>query len=221
MEGMYAFWIFNLLETDPQGATAVVLSHEFLHSWIGVRVGEYDACWWKEGASFYAGYLIAKRNNISTQDLFKKEIVTVDLTGTDVYALSDPAVRPAIFTNKKIGAHVYRKGAQICMLMDQRIRDATHDKADIIDMLAVFVKKYDGQSFYLHEYVTFIKQYSGADVDDIVANYVTQKGLIPDSILLKNYRALGNRGALGTFIPETTGTNQPKEASIFEKSGKL
>lgn len=203
LEGMYAFCLRNPWENDSKGVVNMTMAHEFLHSWIGIRIGEYDASWWKEGTIWYLGFLIAKRNNLCTQSYFEKDIL-VDLEeNTDVhkYSLSKDSdyIREHIFTSG-IGHMVYRKGAQVSMLIDRRITEETNNTITLVDVLAEFTKQYNGKAFYTKEYIAFIENYSGAGVTDIFTLYVDGIGVIPDSVLQENYKALGEMGALGDYI---------------------
>lgn len=200
LEGMYAFSMLNPWENDSTGWINMILAHEVIHFWIGNRVGDYDAPWWKEGTTSYLGYQIALRNNLCS-DYFINHKLLKDLSndnGVNTYALSDPDVRKYIFAQiNKCESLVYDKGAQVSMLIDRRIRETSEGQTSLCEVLGEFVKAFDGKAFYREEYLSYIKDHSGADVSDIFTYYVETIGTIPDSVLTENCTALINMGAFG------------------------
>lgn len=222
LEGMHAFCLFDPQEDENQwlGMTA---AHELIHCWIGVRVGEYDIAWWKEGTTFYLGCLVAKRNELCDQKFFEKEIALRDLSEipeTEEYSLSNENVRNMIYQDKFGGSLVYRKGGQVAMLIDRRICEKTDNKLDLLTLLAEFVKVYNKQAFYKEQYFDFIEAKIHSDIDDIITLYVDGYGAIPDSVLQENYEALGKMGVLGKYdSAKTNKMYKPEEygRSSFEK----
>lgn len=203
LEGMYAFSIIPLNEDDSNGWFQMVLAHEIIHFWIGLRVGEYEDPWWKEGTTTYLGYLFAIRNKLST-DYFITKYLLADLSGDECvnkYALADPVVRKLIYADvDNCETLVYYKGAQVTMLIDRKIREESGESTSIDKILGEFVKAYDGKAFYRQEYISFIKEMSGADISDIVEKYVITSGTIPDSVLNENCNALISMEAFGKSI---------------------
>ncbi|MFC1586310.1 M1 family aminopeptidase [Fibrobacterota bacterium] len=196
LEGMYAFSTVAI-------GNNMVLAHEMVHSWIGLRVGEYDDPWWKEGTSNYLGFLIPLRNGLITQEYLDTNLV-VDLSGdTNVmaYSLSDEYVRDNLFRpggpRNWLYQLVYTKGAQACMLMDLRVREASGNTLTLDRLLGEFVKLFDGSAFHRQEYLDFLQGRSGADVSDIFSAYIDMAGVIPDSVLLEAHTGLRDLGAFG------------------------
>ncbi len=200
LEGMHAFSILPPWEHDTTGWFNMILAHEVVHFWIGVRVGEYDDPWWKEGTTSYLGYLFAIRNNLSSEYFITKKLLA-DLSkdkGVNTYALADPQVRKNLFApTNNCESLVYNKGSQVTMLIDRRVRDASGGKTSIDKILGAFAGEYTGKAFYRNQYISFIKDHSGADISDIFDSYVITKGAIPDSILEENCSALITMGAFG------------------------
>jgi hypothetical protein len=211
LEGMYSFSMRDPRENDSLGATNMIMAHEILHSWIGVRVGDYDDPWWKEGTTNYLGFLIAKRNNLITQ-AYLDSCLLADLSldsNVAVYSLSDATVRDHLFNRSRPGDWmlnlVYTKGAQVNMLLDRRIRSASLNLTSLDKVLGSFVSLYDGTAFTRNEYLTYIRENSGAEVGDLFQEYVDKSGAIPDSVLLDNYIWLAQTGAFGEVeIPSVT-----------------
>ncbi len=200
LEGMYAFCLGNPKVGDTKGVLNMTMAHEFFHSWVGVRVGEYDDPWWKEGTATYLGLLIPKRNGLCTKEYIQETLLYTFATipAATKYALSDPYIRPIIFTSPdNVATLVYRKGAQVCMLLDRRIRETSNNTTTFDTILGAFVKQYKGRYFRRNEYTSFLNEYSGGDVQDIFSNYVDGIGIIPYAVLVENYNALDSLGAFG------------------------
>ena len=201
-EGTNAFSVFPPFPHDTSGIFNMVLAHEMIHSWIGIRVGDYDDPWWKEGTTSYLGFLIAKRNGLCSRSYIEESFLQ-DLSndnGVLNHCLSDEYVRINIFSPdslKNCVSLVYGKGAQVCMLMDRKIREASKGETTLPRILADFVKIYSGSAFHRSDYLGFIETCSTAKVDDIFSMYVDNTGPIPDSVLLNNYNALLAMGAFG------------------------
>lgn len=202
LEGMYGFSIIMLCDDDSRGWFPMILAHETIHFWIGLRVGDYEDPWWKEGTTSYLGYVFALRNNLCT-DYFITSRLLADLSGdagVNTYALADPEVRKRIYASvDNCESLVYNKGAQVTMLMDRVIRETSGNTTSIIAILGEFVKKYDGRAFRRNEYISFIEKLSGSDVSDIFNTYVITKGAIPVPVLEENCTALINLGAFGSL----------------------
>jgi len=200
LEGMYAFSILNPWENDSTGWINMILAHEVIHFWIGNRVGDYEDPWWKEGTASYLGYQIALRNNLCSDYFINRKLLKnlSNDSGVNAYALSDPEVRKYIFAQiNNCESLVYDKGAQVSMLLDRRIRETSDSRTSLCGVLGEFVKEYDGKAFYRGEYLSYIKNLSGADVSDIFTDYVETIGAIPDTVLTENCTALINMGAFG------------------------
>lgn len=202
LEGMYAFCVFDFLENDTLGWLGMTAAHEFLHCWLGVRTGEYDMAWWKEGTTYYAGFVVAKRNNLCTQKLFEQQIVAYDLSSTTGLFLADEdLIRHDLFLDGTVAALVYMKGAQVTMILDRMIREATHNAVNIIDILAALTKDKNGSAFYKNYYLSTIQRLAGVDVSAVLTRYENSKDVIPDTTLWNAFNAIGTMGGLGDFIP--------------------
>lgn len=200
LEGMYAFSILNPWENDSTGWINMILAHEVIHFWIGNRVGDYEDPWWKEGTTSYLGYQIALRNNLCSDYFINRKLLKnlSNDNGVNTYALSDPEVRKYIFASiNNCESLVYDKGAQVSMLIDRRVRETSGGQTSLCEVLGEFVKEFDGKAFYRKEYLSYIKDHSGADVSDIFTEYVETIGAIPESVLTENCTALINMGAFG------------------------
>jgi hypothetical protein len=212
LEGMHAFTV-----NGP--GNPMVMAHEMLHSWIGLRVGDLEDPWWKEGTANYLGFLIALRNGLIDQVYLDTNIL-VDLSedpNVTGYALSDPFVRDNLF---QPGAWMYQlaytKGAQVCMLLDREIRVSSGQTTTLDGVLGAFVQEFDGKAFTREDYLLFITQYSGADVSVIFQEYVDKAGVIPDSVLFEAHEALMGMGAFGAVTAKSAAKRR-----ILSKPGQV
>ncbi len=201
LEGTFAFCLRNP-KWDDTAAIAMTMAHEYVHLWIGILVGDYDDPWWKEGTTTYLGVLIPKVNNLCSyqyiRDGLVKDLSTVP--HVDEYIISSPEVRALLYQGDlapNIGTAVYVKGAQINMLLDRYIREASGNKTSLLDILAEFVYQFNGRAFHRNEYISFLNQRSGGDVQQIFSTYVDSPGIIPLSVLEENFDALAELGAFG------------------------
>ncbi len=185
LEGMYAFSLLSPWETDTFGVFNMVAAHEFIHCWVGVRVGDRDMPWWKEGTTNYLGFLAARQSGTCSRALFAGTM-TQDLTDSaDVrdYPLSSPRVRTHLFApdSGDMIDLVYTKGAQVCMLMDVAVRQAGGHRLDFL--VGEFCRLHDGGSFTRAEYVGFLESRSGASLAPLLEAYADQAGAIPQAVL--------------------------------------
>ncbi len=200
-EGPYAFCLLNPKEDDTMDV-AMTMAHEYVHTWIGIYVGDYDDPWWKEGTATYLGIFIPKRNNLVSY-AYTKEGLVRDLSAIphmDEYIISDPQVRSLLYQYDLapyLGAAVYQKGAMINMILDRYIREVSGNTTSLIDILAEFVNQFHGRAFHRNEYISFLNHYSGGDVQDIFAKYVDSPGAIPMPVLEENFNAMVSFGAFG------------------------
>ncbi|MBD3322741.1 MAG: hypothetical protein GF350_16690 [Chitinivibrionales bacterium] len=200
IEGYHAFAVMRPDPDDTLGVFNMVLTHEILHSWIGIRTGDREDPWFKEGITNYLGFLIAKRNNHCAQSYCESVLLKDIKDSSDVktYALSDPSNRTFLFSEIDSRTElVYVKGAQVGMLLDRRLRDGPSGYS-LDKVIGAFVRQYDGTAFYRSQWVDFMESMSGSQVDDIFEKYVDAPGGIPDSVLQDAYSWLADRGAFGS-----------------------
>ncbi len=201
LEGMYAFCCKNLYDGNIKSTTPGCMVHEIIHAWIGVRIGEYDDPWWKEGTTSYLAHVITRKLKLSNENETKIDLLDSLAGGGNAsnYALSDNIIRSILYTGDGVGRLVYRKGAQVNMLLDRRIRDSTKNKVSLESIIIEFVKQNNNKSFYRGEYIAFLNSRAQNDVSDIFDTYVDTPGPIPGSVLKENLIVLTEYGA---FSPE-------------------
>jgi hypothetical protein len=177
-----------------------ILAHEALHQFTGIRCGEYDDPWWKEGATSYLSYLVAVRLKLFPKDDFKKYIskkfAFADSSSFNV-ALSDPWLRSNMFSSGKWDI-VYTKGAQVMMLLDYRTRVASNNKYSVEDVMSYLVKQFDGSAFHRKDLLDAFVKFGNPGVHDIFNTYIDIEGEHPsDSLLAFSYATLDSLGAFG------------------------
>jgi hypothetical protein len=177
-----------------------VLAHETLHQFIGIRCGDYDDPWWKEGATSYLSYLVAVRLELYPKNDFRNYITRKfafpDSSSFNI-ALSDPWVRLNMFPSGKWDI-VYTKGAQVMMLLDYRTRVASDNRYSIDDVMSYLVNQFDGSAFHRKDLLDAFVKFGNPDVGDIFNTYIDVAGEHPsDSLLSFTYGKLDSLGAFG------------------------
>lgn len=194
LEGLFSF----IQQDCSSPAFYYVLAHEALHQFIGIRCGEYDDPWWKEGATSYLSYLIAVRLKLFPKDDFKnyitKKFAFSDSSSFNV-ALSDPWLRANMFPSGKWDI-VYTKGAQVMMLLDYKTRIASDNRFSIEDVMSYLVKNFDGSAFHRQDMLDAFSKFGNPDIHTIFDTYIDIAGDHPaDSTLMTAYSALDSLGA--------------------------
>lgn len=201
-EGTRGFSIYHPLTEDTLGVFDAVMAHEILHFWVGIRTGDKEDPWWKEGTTEYLGIQVACELGLAKPS-YASFVLLEDMSkdpkvlGT---ALSDPSVRKDLFSRDTLKDQVklvYYKGAQVSMLLDRAIRVSSGGVATLFDAVAVLCRQFDGKAFTRSDYVTVIQNISQADVGEIFSEYVDKAGVIPDSVLAQSYQYLAAQGAFG------------------------
>ncbi len=212
-EGPYAFCLRN--PKDDTMTIAMTMAHEYIHTWIGIYVGDYDDPWWKEGTATYLGVFIPKRDNLVSYDYIREGLVRdhSSVAHIDEYILSDPQVRSLLYQSDlapNLGTAVYQKGAMVNMILDRYIHEASGNTTSLIEILAKFVDKFHGRAFHRSEYISFLNQYSGGDVQSIFTKYIDSPGAIPVPVLEENFDAMVNFGAFGVVDTLSRKHTDPK-----------
>ncbi len=189
---------FSFIQIGPSASSFYyVLAHEALHQFVGIRCGEYDDPWWKEGAATYLSYLIAVRLDLYGKDEFRKSITTRFVNADSVrfkIALSDQWLRANMFPSGVFGI-VYDKGSQVMMLMDYEVRTASSNRYSIEDISAYLVKKFDGSAFHRNDFLDAFRRFGNADVKDIFKMYIDSTAFPSDSLLKFTFEKLDSLGA--------------------------
>ena len=228
LEGMYAFNIDGYLTPEivdsPYTLLYDLLAHEFIHSWIGVRTGDYEDPWWKEGTTNYLGLKIAARNKLLTAASFEFFLLQ-NLSGNQTIQslpLSQPRVREQLFTRDKMLADemyrlVYFKGAQVNMLLDLALQESKPG-VNLEKVLDGLIQVYRHGAFHRSDFIGLIENMAGFKSDSLFAVYVDQPGVIADSLLQSTYQRLIVLGNFGSDF-KASGAKRTKSSGnvLFKK----
>jgi hypothetical protein len=199
MEGTFSFYMINWQGNDYASSVRAITMHEALHAWIGIRTGDLDDPWWKEGTASYLGRVLAANIGFP-KDSLRPQIVK-SLAGsfrTSATALSDPYVRDHLY-DKDTGASclvlVYDKGAQACMLLDKMIRQATGNASSLFQRSGALCTQYDHTAFSRAEFKQVLEEGSGLDLSGFFNSYIDRPGVIDTAELSVAWHYLDSCGA--------------------------
>ncbi len=183
IEGTHSF--ISLPPTsDVLSFLPVLIAHEFYHHTIGIRCGEYDDPWWKEGTAEYLGWVTAAQCGYAdSQDLYNNFVVRyVSSEKIDDYPPASQTFRPLIFSESLYDV-AYGKGAQINMLLDLAVREGTGNSLNIADVTAQLVKRYYNSAFTRDQMISLYFEVAGVDIEPILSDYADTAGKIPRDVL--------------------------------------
>jgi hypothetical protein len=187
LEGLHGFSIGEAAE-NPGSRFGEILAHEALHSFVGIRCGEFDDPWWKESAAAWLGLETAVRLGYYEKDLFRDRMTRrfglADSLPQFRRALSDPALRSDLFPNALYGL-VYDRGAQIMMLLDVRIRIGSSGHSTLAGVTADLCRRYDNSAFNREDFVSALEKGGASDARTIFTAYVDTPDSVPSEELLK------------------------------------
>jgi hypothetical protein len=196
LEGTQSF-VFRSRIDPLDSSLAMIFAHEALHEFIGIRCGDIDDPWWKEGTTFYCGYATAARCGLLSGDLVKHTFADTSASVDSIcglYAPADDYLRAFMFAGG-LWPIAYIKGGQIAMLMDLRIRTATGNRTRLDDVMAAFCR--NRSAFHRNDFVLFVRATAGAAIADILLEYADQPGPIPIVIRKAVFDELDRLGAFG------------------------
>jgi hypothetical protein len=196
-EGMYSF-ICKPPHIDRDTTIAMVLAHEAIHHVLGIRCGERDDPWWKEGTTFYLGYAVSSRlGMVAKQKVYDAFGDTLEFKAEELlYAPSDARMRERLFADKLYNV-TYFKGGQIAMLMDVAVRIANSNRLRLDEVTAELCRRYDGDAFGRQDFINHFSSYANTDISGILARFADAPGNIPGSILRDAFNKLDSLGAFG------------------------
>jgi hypothetical protein len=199
MEGTFSFYMINWQGSDDTGAVRGITTHEALHAWIGIRTGELDDPWWKEGAASYLGRVLAANAGFPRETLRSQLVKSLrGNPATGRFALSDPYVRDHLFdsdTNTGCIALVYGKGAQVCMLLDKMLRRATKNTATLLSKTGELCTRYDHSAFSRAQFRQVLEENTGLDLGGFFSWYIDSPGFPDTTELGPAWRYLDSCGA--------------------------
>jgi hypothetical protein len=199
MEGTFSFYMINWQGSDYTSSVRAIATHEALHAWIGIRTGDLDDPWWKEGTASYLGRVLAANAGFP-KDTLRPQIVKNLLANpmTNVRALSDPYVRDHLFdrdTSVNCIVLVYDKGAQACMLLDKMLRRNTGNKTTLFLKTGALCTRYDHSAFSRSQFKALLEEGTALDLSGFFAEYIDVPGVLDTSVLSGAWHYLDSCGA--------------------------
>ncbi|MBD3391818.1 MAG: hypothetical protein GF410_07340 [Chitinivibrionales bacterium] len=196
-EGAHSF-ILKYPHQDHDSTLSMVLAHEAIHHVLGVRAGDWDDPWWKEGTTYYLGFTVTSRLGLipktKVRELFTRQQIFNETE--KALAPSDAYVRCHLYTGRLYNV-VYHKGSQIAMLMDYLVRRATGNSVSLDKATASLCARYDGSAFTRNQFIKHFRTYNGCDISPILKRFADRPGNIPDAILTDVFSKLDTLGAFG------------------------
>jgi predicted metalloprotease with PDZ domain len=191
---------------DTDSTLPMVFAHEFIHEFLGIRCGEFDDPWWKEGCTNYLGYEVASRLDLISKDVLKNNFVRfLELNDEEKgIAPSDPYVRENLYFKKLYGI-VYNKGGMISMLIDEKLRRATGNQVGLEAAAAALCRKYRAGAFTRNEMLEHFTGYGGCDISAILEAYADKPDSIKVQVLASSYDYLDSCGVFGDGIGRSSG----------------
>ncbi len=194
-----------------------LIAHEIVHHYIGIRCGDLDDPWWKEGVTTYLGYLFAARLGYYSNWDCRYHLLEHKRDYSDSkYAVtfSDPQLRENLFPS---GAWpiVYERGSRISLIMDYRVRNATANGVKFEDIMAQLVRDNDGSGFSRGQFIDAFENH-GVDVSDLFELYVDRVSTeISDSdihLAFEYLESLGEMGHNQSIIASDTPLSKPRSS---------
>ncbi len=194
MEGTFSFYAFLPQPPDYPGYIRGLVTHEAMHSWVGIRCGDLNDPWWKEGTTSYFGRYLAARLGFSKETIRGQLVRDLSANPSVLrHALSDPYVRQHLYdadTNTNCLALVYDKGDQVSVVLDKLLRVATNNSQTLFSKTGALCTQYDHTGFSRSEFKAVLELGNSLDLTDYFARYVDSPGAIDTAVLSDAWRVL-------------------------------
>jgi hypothetical protein len=232
IEGTQGYWF------RPDALTRVfVHTHELTHTFVGVRHGEFDDPWWKEGVTNYIGELLPVQAGLYPESLFVGEFTAPMDTFSAIrdYPLGSPHVRNRLFLPQdsayqspndpaSFTSLVYGKGGEAAMIIDRYILEASHGRKSIFDLIRAVVRHYYA-AFTREDLISEVSRLSGGDARGFLQDLLDKPGGFSADSLVHTYNALRSMGRFLPGVPKaslkiTAGPGFPVRPA-FNPHGKL
>lgn len=199
MEGLFSFYLYNWTAEAYGNSFRFVVPHEMLHGWVGIRTGELDDPWWKEGTAQYLGLVLASALGFSKDTL--RSMLVKDLSENLMvrsHGLSEPYVRDHIYdrdTGLSCATLVYQKGAQANMVLDKMLREATRNTVTLLSKTGVLCGRYDHGAFSRAQFKSCLESGTGIDLAGFFSRCVDTAGALDTAVLASTFAWLDSCGA--------------------------
>ena len=189
-----------------------LVAHEHFHAWnvktlrpVALRPFDYEnenytpSLWIAEGITAYYDNLLVRRSGLSTRkeylDLVSKDVERLQTSpGREVQSLAAASYDAWIkfyrpdenFANTAISYYV--KGSIVAMLLDARIRHATHGQRSLDDLMRAAYQRYSGERGYTEaEFRKLAEEIAGQPLGDFFSKYVDGTAELDYAPALKYY----------------------------------
>jgi hypothetical protein len=204
VEGIQGYW-FNAGYT----ASAMVHTHELIHTFVGVYHGELDDPWWKEGLANYLGYLLPlQAGRMSDADFAAGIFPRLDtVPAVRETPLASPEVRTRLYLPldsawgfpvdpRGFIDLVYGKGGEASMILDRWLLEASGGRNSIFDLVRALIKDH-GAAFTRAQLVAEAGMLAGVSAEGFLTDLLDRPGAFPADSLRSTYLALRARGRFG------------------------
>lgn len=203
IEGNQGYWF----RAAVQGA-AMVHMHELAHHFVGVKHGDLEDPWWKEGMTSYLGNLLALQAGLIGDSAFRAEVMAPRdaLPAVLGHALASPSVRDRLFLplDSLYGSRddaegflglVYGKGAQASMILDRHLLEGSGGRHGVYHLVRLLVRRH-GPAFDRGDLVRAVGELAGADSRGFLESLLDRPGPLGQDSLESTYAALKAMGRL-------------------------
>jgi hypothetical protein len=203
IEGNQGYWF----RAAVQGM-AILHVHELVHHFVGVKHGDLEDPWWKEGMTSYLGNLLALQAGLVTDSAFRAELmVSRDaLPAVLGHALASSHVRDRLFLPlDSLYMHqddpvnflglVYGKGAQASMILDRHLLEHSGGRHGVYHLIRLLIRRH-GPAFARADLVRAVGELSGTDSRGFLESLLDRPGPLGQDSLESTYAALKAMGRL-------------------------
>jgi len=176
----------------PLMYTTQFIAHEIFHVWNGRVINQksqYEV-WFKEGFTQYYGYLTPYRTGLYSEDVFisylrndYQEYIERYKAGEDI-ALA--RVNEGIARNEGHEQEgsirnliMYRKGALVASLMDDRIRESTGDKKNLDDLMRYMFLEFRDKLYSSDDILKALNNVTGQDFTSFFSDFIYGRTKLP------------------------------------------
>jgi len=176
----------------PLSFTTQFIAHELFHVWNGrviTQKSQYEV-WFKEGFTQYYGYLTPYRTGLYSKEQFLyylrsdyKEYLNKYKTGEDI------ALARVNEGKARIEGHeqeesirswvMYRKGALVAFLVDDKIRESTNGKKNLDDLMRYMFLEFHDREYSSDDILKALNAITNQDFTDFFSNFVYGRTKLP------------------------------------------
>jgi hypothetical protein len=203
IEGSHGYWFRSAVQ-----GMAMVHVHELAHHFVGVRHGDREDPWWKEGMTSYLGNLLALQAGLVTDSAFRAEMLASRdaLPAVQRHALASSLLRDRLFLPldslfnfrddpENFLGLVYGKGAQASMILDRHLLELSGGRHSVFHLIRLLIRRH-GPSFDRADLVRAVSELAGADSRGFLEALLDRPGPLGQDSLEATYASLKAMGRL-------------------------